>query len=39
MRVHKSSINVEEDDTQTVGQEIRNPIGPGAPFAHAAKNG
>jgi hypothetical protein len=39
MRVHKSSINVEEDDTQTVGQEIRNPIGPGAPFAHAAKSG
>jgi len=39
MRVHGSSLGVEEGDNQTVAQEIRNPIGPGAPFADAAKGG
>jgi hypothetical protein len=38
MRFHGASTTVEEADTQTVGQEIRNPIGPGAPFADAAKH-
>lgn len=37
MKFHGASTTVEEADTQTVSAEIRNPIGPGAPFGDAAK--
>ena len=38
MRTYGSKIKV-EDDVQNVAQEIRNPVGPGVPFADTSKPG